>query len=78
MQTNLECCQNCIHYDEEWSDWDHKMFPICLLGVWFPVRKGTCKRQTPYNKRLNDTSLPDDWADRVIQEDVELLDDSEP
>jgi len=49
-ETTLECCANCIHYDEEWSEWDHQTYACCMLGVFFPIKKQSCKRQQPYSK----------------------------
>ncbi len=49
---NIKCCQDCQHYDEEWSESTQQTYTYCALNVFFPTRKETCKRQKPYKKRM--------------------------
>jgi len=37
-------CKSCSYFDPEYMDLGWKdPVPACVLGVWFPVKKGTCK-----------------------------------
>jgi hypothetical protein len=39
------CCLNCHHYEYEWSEWGHETYRYCVKNIWFPTKKGTCKKQ---------------------------------
>jgi hypothetical protein len=43
------CCLDCRHYDMgEVGDYGSKLGPPCCdLNLFFPTRKGTCKRREP-------------------------------
>ena len=42
-----KCCRECRYLGGETSDWDGAWVTYCDLGIWLPIRKGTCKRQVP-------------------------------
>ena len=41
------CCLNCHNLDYIDSEISMTSFPYCDIGLWFPVKKKTCKRQKP-------------------------------
>lgn len=39
-----ECCDDCQHLDYDSDDY-HILFYYCLKNIWFPTKKGVCKKQ---------------------------------
>ncbi len=42
-----KCCRNCLHYDWDTPDDGFTIWRYCSLGIWFPTKKKTCKKQKP-------------------------------
>ena len=45
------CCKNCLHFGNDWDEWSGRTYYYCERNVWFPTRKGTCKKQDELKKR---------------------------
>jgi len=45
-----QCCFNCRHYDGgEYGDYGTILSrPYCLMGLFFPTSKGSCRRSQQY------------------------------
>ena len=57
------CCENCHYLAHIDSEISMHSYPYCDIGMWFPVKKKTCKRQKPkcnhaslYPKKVNMTN----------------------
>ena len=37
-------CQNCINFDWDYDEYRDMSFVFCKLNIFFPVRKGTCRK----------------------------------
>lgn len=40
-------CRNCQYYDWEYNEFSDTFFRYCIINLYFPVKKQTCKRQCP-------------------------------
>ena len=40
-----KCCWNCQHFEDEFVEWYQETWYWCNKNVFFPVRKGTCKKR---------------------------------
>jgi hypothetical protein len=47
------CCYDCQHHDDDYSEWYDRTYHFCLLGLFFPTKKQTCKKQRPYPVNLS-------------------------
>lgn len=43
-----ECCQNCRHFNSEYSEWSNETYYYCYKNVWWPTKKQTCKKKSSY------------------------------
>ncbi len=50
-----QCCFNCQHYDGgEYGDYGVILSrPYCLMGLFYPTHKGSCKRSQQYPPNNN-------------------------
>ncbi len=53
IQGMPDCCNNCQHFDWDWSEYSGKTYVYCALNIWFPTKKNTCKKQKPYKKETH-------------------------
>lgn len=44
------CCLSCRHHDDDYSEWHDRWYHFCLLGIWFPTKKGACAKQEPMRR----------------------------
>lgn len=39
------CCKQCEYLDWEYDEFKDKTYYYCILNIWFPTKKKTCKKQ---------------------------------
>lgn len=43
-----ECCVSCDHFEVDYGEFMTQLSPpYCCLNIWFPRKKGTCKKRKP-------------------------------
>jgi len=55
MYKKPDCCKGCKHYEWDTTDPDGygAVYGYCLLNVFLPTKKQTCKKQELYKKASN-------------------------
>jgi len=51
-----DCCKKCQNLEDDWSEYSLSTIYYCMLNIWFPTKKQSCKKQKTYNKALNLTA----------------------
>ena len=50
-----DCCLNCKNYDT-WIDEYCPPVPYCIINIYIPCKKKSCKRQEPYIEEIKNNS----------------------
>ena len=40
-----ECCKICYYYETDYNEYSDVWYHYCLLNIFLPTKKQTCKRQ---------------------------------
>lgn len=56
------CCRNCKNLDYEFNEFSGTSWWLCTYNVCFPTKKGTCKKQKPYEQMESALKAIRTWA----------------